>query len=248
MSPHIVYGIHPVLHVLHTRPESVQKMWLAFGKTGQGARHVLSLARTLRIPVTFKDRKALDRHAGTPHHQGVVAVVSERAPLTLEELLQAPRPHPHRVVLLLDRVQDPHNLGAIVRTANAAGADAVVLSRHGSAPMTPAAAKAAAGAMETTRICTVPNVVDAIESLKRSGFWVFGADPAGDRTLFEVDFHRDVCIVLGGEGRGLRPLVKKRCDARVRIPQWGDVQSLNVSVAAALFLYEVRRRTPDRHF
>lgn len=247
MSPRIVYGVQPVLHALNKRPESVQKIWLLFGKAGQGPRQVLSLARIFRIPVTFKDRKAMDRHAGTPHHQGVVAVVSERAPLTLEELLEGPSPHPHRVFLLLDRVQDPHNLGAIVRTANAAGADAVVLSKHGSVPMTPAAAKAAAGAMETTRIGTVPNVVDAIESLKRRGFWVLGADPAGERTLYEVDFFQDVCIVLGGEGRGLRPLVKKRCDVRVRIPQWGDVQSLNVSVAAALFLYEARRRVSDRH-
>ncbi len=247
MSSRIIYGVHPVLQALRTSPETVLKIWIAFGRRGPEAHKVVSRAREFDIPVTYKDRRALDRHAGTTNHQGIVALVSERIPLTLREVLETKKTHDLGFLILLDTVQDPHNLGAIIRTADAAGVDAVILPRHRTAPLTPAVAKTSAGALETVPLCRITNVAESIRVLKEKGFWVCGADPEGEITLFEADFRTNVCLVLGGEGKGLRPLVKERCDVRIRIPQWGTVPSLNLSVAAALLLYEVRRQRMSSH-
>ena len=171
-------------------------------------------------------------------HQGVVAEVAPRRLLTLRELL-AGSPD---LLVALDGVQDPHNLGAILRSAEAAGAGGVVLPEHRSAPLSPAAAKASAGAMEHLRIAQVGGIASALVEIKRAGIWCVALDPDGELAAWDFDFREPVCAVIGGEGRGVGRLVGERCDARVRLPMRGRVASLNASAAAAALLYEVIRQ------
>ena len=238
----LIYGIHPVEEALLNSPHQVQKIWIAFGRSGEKSRHILSLTRGLPIPVVYKDRKALDRQAGTTNHQGILALLSDKALRSLQDILAAETTVPQRLVIVLDSIQDPRNLGAIIRTANAVGVHAVIISKHRSASITPTVGKASAGALESTPIATVSNVVQTIRTLQDNGFWVFGTDPDAEKTIYEADFCQEVCIVVGGEPKGLTPLAKKHCDFLVRIPQFGNVPSLNVSVAAGIILYEVLRQ------
>jgi 23S rRNA (guanosine2251-2'-O)-methyltransferase len=238
----LIYGIHPVEEALLNKAERVQKVWIAYGRSGEKSRNIMSLARGLHIPVVYKDRKALDQQAGTSGHQGVMALLADKAPQSLEDILTASTREAHHLLLILDHIQDPRNLGAIIRTANVMAVEGIILSRHRSASITPAVAKVSAGALETTPIATVTNVAQTVRTLKGRGLWVFGADPEGEKTPYETDFCQDICIVVGGEGKGLTPLVKRQCDLLVRIPHYGNITSLNVSVAVGVILYEVVRQ------
>ncbi|HEX6347767.1 MAG TPA: 23S rRNA (guanosine(2251)-2'-O)-methyltransferase RlmB [Candidatus Dormibacteraeota bacterium] len=175
-------------------------------------------------------------------HQGVVAEVAPRRLMALRELLaEAPD-----LLVALDGVQDPHNLGAILRSAEAAGAGGVILPEHRSAPLSAAAVKASAGAAEHLRIAQVGGVAAALLEIKRAGLWCVALDPEGELAAWDFDFRQAVCVVIGGEGRGVGRLVGERCDARVRLPMRGRVASLNASAAAAALLYEVCRQREGR--
>jgi len=197
------------------------------------------LAEIRRLaPVEEVPPARLDAVAPGAVHQGVVAEVAPRRLLTLRELL-APEPD---LLVALDGVQDPRNLGAILRSAEAAGAGGVVLPEHRSAPLSPAAVKASAGAVEHLRIAQVAGIAGALLEIKRAGLWCVALDPAGELAAWDFDFKQRVCVVIGGESKGVGRLVGERCDARVRLPMKGRVASLNASAAAAALLYEVSRQ------
>jgi 23S rRNA (guanosine2251-2'-O)-methyltransferase len=189
-------------------------------------------------------RSLLDAHAETGAHQGVAAVVSEVESIELDELLAVPLGGPEPPFFLaLDGVEDPHNLGALVRSAEAAGCHGVVLPRHRSAPLSATAVKSSAGALEHVPVAEVANLTRALERLRAAGLWCIGLDGEAESSLFDLDLADEpVCVVVGSEGTGLHRLVRETCDVLVRIPMAGQVASLNASVAGGLALFEVRRR------
>jgi 23S rRNA (guanosine2251-2'-O)-methyltransferase len=237
MSP--LAGIHPVREALRAgRP--LDRILIAKGTTGPRIQEIVDMARERRIPVRFEAREMLDRAAMGASHQGVVGFGAAERFATLEETIAARGMH-----VVLDGVEDPHNLGAIVRTAHAAGASAIVIPERRAAGLTEVVARAAAGALAYLPVVRVTNVNRSLETLKESGYWIYGLDERGEHLYDQVEFTAPTAIVLGGEGKGLHEHVAKHCDFLVRIPMpEGGVASLNVSVAAGVMLFEWRRRTP----
>ena len=205
---------------------------------------LLDLCRTAGVRVRTETREQLARHAGTDMHQGVVAFLRERTFLAVEDLLKAPaRDLGRRFFLALDGVEDPHNLGALLRSADGAGVDGVVLPERRSAPLTGVVAKSSAGASEHVRIARVTNLTRALETMKKENIWIIGLEERGTADYTDFDFAgRDCCLILGSEGTGLHELVKRTCDFLLRIPMQGSVSSLNVSVAGAVVMYEALRQ------
>ena len=239
-------GIHAVSAALQGAAESgrrLDKVLVARGAANRRLQQIIDDCRRLGVPVRFEPRSALQRIAGTSSHQGVVAMTSSGLYRTLEEILEDPE-DPCSIVVL-DSVQDPHNLGAIVRTADAAGAAAVIIPERRSAGLTEGAAKAAAGGLESVPVVRVKNLARALERLKESEFWLYGLDAEAGTEHDAVEYADRCALVLGGESDGLREKVAERCDFLVRIPLAGSVSSLNVSVAAGIALFEVRRQRRD---
>ncbi len=229
-------GIHPVREALRAgRP--LERVLIAKGAGGPRLQELIDLCRERGIPVRFESREHLDRAAGSAAHQGVVAFGAAEKYATIEETSAAGGLH-----VVLDGVEDPHNLGAVIRTAHAAGAAAVVIPERRAAPVTDVVARAAAGALAYLPVVKVVNVNRALEELKKRGYWIYGLDERGDQDYTQVEFTKPTAIVLGGEGKGLHEHVAKHCDFLVKIPMAGQVASLNVSVAAGVVLFEWRRR------
>lgn len=241
-----IYGLHAVRVMLQKHPERVSTVRLAERREDPRVREIDELARRSQIPVQRVDAHALRQKLGDVTHQGVAADIMPLPPWSEDDLLtavQAAAQAAERpVVLALDGVQDPHNLGACLRTADACGALAVVVPRDRAAHVTPVVRKVAVGAAETTPVVTVTNLVRALKLLKEAGLWVVGADADASKRAHEVDLKGGVVLVLGAEGAGLRQLTRQTCDWLVRLPQLGAVESLNVSVAAGMLLYEVVRQ------
>jgi len=231
----ILSGIHPVAEALRAK-RALERLLVAQGAGGPRLQEIIDLARRAAIPVRFEPRAALDRLAGTSAHQGVVAMGAAQKYTDLDGLA------PCEMLVVLDGVEDPHNLGAIIRTAHAAGAGAVVIPERRAAGVTDVVAKAAAGAIEHLPVVRVTNINRALEELKQRGFWIYGLDERGAETYDQVEYASPAAVVLGGEGKGLHEQVRKHCDALVRIPVAGPISSLNVSVAAGVMLFEWRRR------
>jgi len=198
----------------------------------------VDLARERSVPLRFEPRDALDRASNSATHQGVVAFSAAQKYTELEQVLEGAQ-----LLVVLDGVEDPHNLGAIVRTAHAAGASAILVPDRRAAGLTETVAKAAAGALEHLPVVRVGNISQTLEGLKKKGYWIYGLDERGDHLYSETDFTRPTVVVLGGEGLGLHQLVKKHCDVLLRIPMAGVIASLNVSVAAGIVLFEWKRRS-----
>ncbi len=238
-----VWGRHPILEVLRANPQRVRRLSLASGVKGHTVGDMMKLAQMHHIPVEFHDRQALTALAGTQDHQGAVAELNSTIPTSDPLALVATAKERQEVPLLvlLDRIQDPQNVGAIVRTALAVGAHGVVLLKDHAAGFTPAAAKASAGASWHIPICVVTNLVATMELLKERGVWLVGADPSASQPHTAVDWKRPLGLVVGHEGMGLRRLVRERCDTLVKIPLKGPVGSLNASVAAGVLLFEIMR-------
>ncbi len=236
----LLFGIHPVLEALRAgRP--FERILVAKGAGGSRLQEIIEYCRSASIPIRFEERAALDRLAGSPTHQGVVALGSAYRYTMLERVIEGAR-----IVVVLDGVEDPHNLGAVIRTAYAAGAHAVVVPERRAAGITETVAKAAAGALEYLPVARVANVNRALEILKEHGFWIYGLDERGDRSYDTVDYSVPAALVLGGEGKGLHHQVRQHCDVLVRIPMAGKISSLNVSVAAGIVLFEWKRRQPAK--
>lgn len=237
-------GIHAVREALASG-RALERVVVAHGRHGERMEEIVALARNRGIPVRFEDRRQLDRLAETEHHQGIVALAAAKRAVDLEDLLeQAGKP---ALLVLLDGVEDPRNLGAIVRTALAAGANGVVIPERRSAGLTETVAQTSAGALEHLPVARVKNVARAMEQMKEAGLWLVGLDERGTGTYAEADLTGPIALVLGGEGKGLHELTRKQCDFVVRIPTTGPVKSLNVSVAAGVVLFEaVRQRSANK--
>ena len=236
----LICGINPVFEALAAGTRHFDRLLIVKGLRSRRLADAIRRATHLGIPLRFEMRETLDRMAGGVLHQGVIAVVSEKPVLSLESLLETARDP--ALVVVLDGVEDPRNLGAILRTAEAAGADGVLLPERHSAGLSETVGRASAGALEHVHVARVGNLVQALEALKARGIWVVGFDAAGTERWDAVDLGRPVALVLGGEGRGIRRLVREHCDHLVSIPLFGHVGSLNVSVAAAIALYEAVRQ------
>ena len=240
-----IYGLHAVRTMLQRHPERVIAVRVAERRDDPRARAIEELARQSQIPLQRVDAQVLKQKLGDAAHQGVVADIKPLPPWSdddLLEALQAAAQHGAPLVLALDGVQDPHNLGACLRTADACGALAVIVPRDRAAHVTPVVRKVAVGAVETTPVVTVTNLVRTLKLLKEAGLWIIGADADAVKRADEVDLKGGVVLVLGAEGAGLRQLTRQTCDWVVRLPQLGAVESLNVSVAAGMLLYEAVRQ------
>ena len=245
-----LYGLNPVLEALRG-DRKIEGIVVAEGARHARLRELIDLARAKNIPVTRGPRAALDRASRNANHQGVLARVSAARYADAEELLNfiASRAgsETEPLVVVLDGVEDPRNLGAILRTGECAGVHGVFISERRAVGLTETAAKTAAGAVEYVPVARVPNLTGLIEQLKERNVWVVGTTPEASIVYTEWDWTRASAVVLGGEGRGLHRLVRERCDALVRIPTLGRIDSLNVSVAAGVVLYEaVRQRMTKR--
>jgi len=236
-------GFHAVEEAL-AAGRALDRIVIARGRHGERVEAVVQLARSKSVPVRFEDRLQIDRLAGTREHQGIAALAAAKPALELEDLLAAKTPQ--GLLVLLDGIEDPHNLGAIVRTALAAGANGVVIPERRAAGLTDTVERASAGALAHLPVARVKNLVRAMEEMKEAGYWLIGLDERAEKKYTEADFSGQVGIVLGGEGEGLHELTGKRCDFLVSIPASGPVRSLNVSVAAGVVLFEVVRQRQQR--
>lgn len=236
----IIYGLNPVCEALESGTAGIRKIIVARGRGGEHLAGLLALAERKKIEVEFRERAYLDRMSGGTGHQGVLCVVPDFSYAALEEIIEN-RPAPFRdsLVLVLDSITDPQNLGALIRSAHCFGANGVVLPENRAASVTPAVVKASAGATHRTLIARVVNIAGAIDNLKKKGFWVYGAEADGGEDIRGVHYQGPVALVMGSEGKGLRPLVRKKCDFLISIPMGGRMNSLNVSVAAGVILFDL---------
>ena len=245
----VLYGLHPVEEAVRSGSRALREVMAARDRRDARLEKLLRSAREAGVRVSLTSREELTRLARTGMHQGVLALVGERTVLTLEDLLRpaqarsdTPASGTHRFLLALDGVEDPHNLGALLRTADATGGDGVVLTERRSAPLSAVVAKSSAGAIEHVRIARVTNLVRSLEQLKQANFWVVGLDERAPVTYTDFDFRIDCVLVLGREGAGLHDLTRRTCDHLLRIPMAGSVASLNVSVAGAVVMFEALRQ------
>lgn len=242
----MTYGIHAVTTLLDNKPEHVDVLLLQKGRNDKKLAQLITLAKKNNTRIEYMDKKEFDRHYPEINHQGVIAKrthsmtsLNENALWSLLDILKEPA-----FLLILDTITDPHNLGACLRSADAAGVHAVIAPKDKSVGLTAAAIKVASGAAETTPFIQVTNLARTLEALKEKGIWVYGAAGETETTLYEIDFKGPIAIVMGSEGKGLRRLTREHCDELFAIPMLGQVESLNVSVAGGVSMFEVvRQRT-----
>ena len=247
MDTTLLWGYHPVYEALRAGRRQIATLLIVQDKPGPRDEALLELARSRSIPVQRKTIQQMTTLVGHRRHQGIGARVTAYPISSLEEILDAARSQGQDAFLLvLDQVVDPQNLGAIVRSAQCAGIHGVVIPKDRSAPPSAAASKASAGALEHMRVAYVTNLAEALKRLKAMGLWIAGADHRGRKTVFESDLTGALAIVIGGEEKGIRPLVKKHCDFIVAVPQAGPIGSLNASAAAAVVMYEAYRQRYEK--
>jgi 23S rRNA (guanosine2251-2'-O)-methyltransferase len=243
MKDELICGPHAVLAALKAHPEEVDGLWVSNERRDTRLSAVIAAARAAHIKVHRSPRVALDRMSEGVPHQGVIArrlAVPRPVHENLAEFVASLSDKP--LILILDGVQDPHNFGACLRVADASGAQAVVVPRDRAAPLSAVARRAAAGAAETLPLFQVTNLARALEELKQAGVWIIGTAADGEQDLYQADLTGPIALVLGGEGEGMRRLTRENCDLLVRIPMAGKVESLNVSVAAGICLFEAARQ------
>lgn len=235
-----IYGVLPVLEALRAGGRRIDRIVVAEGVRDARLREVIETARRARVQIRREPRAALDRLTHNANHQGVIAITSAAGYLDADDLLS--RISPDTIFILLDGVEDPHNLGAVIRTAECGGATAVIIPERRAAHVTDAVAKTSAGAVEHLPVARVTNLASFIEDLKKRNVWVAGVENSGETTYTQFDYRGALALVFGGEGGGLHRLVRERCDAVVSIPMRGKVTSLNVSVAVGVVLFEALRQ------
>lgn len=232
----MLVGLHPVREALRAG-RNIERIIVAKGAASPRLQELIDLCRDAEVPVRFESREVLDKLAAGQSHQGVIAMVAAQKYRSLADVTTGAQ-----LLVLLDGVEDPHNLGAIIRTADAAGAAAVLVPDRRAAGLTETVAKASAGAVNHLPVVRIGNVTQTLERLKKDGFWIYGLDERGKEPYDRVDYATPTVFVMGGEGKGVHQLVQQHCDMLVRIPMAGAVSSLNVSVATGVVLFEWRRR------
>jgi 23S rRNA (guanosine2251-2'-O)-methyltransferase len=237
-----IHGRKPIIEALKAGKE-ISKIYFRFGVEGEVLDKIRYLARKAAVPTVTLSKQKFDKLGNKPATtQGVIAFIEDIKPITLEELMQIQREQDPPFFIALDSITDPHNVGAIIRSAECAGAHGIILPTHDSAQITDTVVKTSAGAVSHMPIAKVENLAQALQKLKENNILIAGLDDDGDTDLFAFEAYIPVCIVVGSEGKGIRPSVLDACDIRIRIPMWGQIGSLNASVAAAVMLYEVRRK------
>ncbi len=241
-----IHGTHPICEGLKARPSPIKRILISRSRNRKPLAEILRLAEERGVPIQWEDKHELTHLAKTSSHQGILAQMDEFKYAEIPDIVRGWKAAGTRALLLVvDSVEDPQNLGALIRTANALGVHGVVIPRDRAASISPIVIKASAGAVFHTLIARVTNIASCLEVLKKHGVWILGAEVGAERSIYDFDFDLDVAIVIGSEGRGIRLLVKKKCDFLVSIPLAGEVSSLNASVAGALVMYEaVRQRWP----
>jgi 23S rRNA (guanosine2251-2'-O)-methyltransferase len=239
--PDLLYGLHAIREALRAGTRPLQRVLVL--RTDRQFAEIVQLAKAKQIPVHIEPSAAFDRLIPSGKHQGVIAFVAAKAYSNTEDILElARRRNEPPLLIILDGVEDPHNLGAVLRTADAAGVHGVFVPERRAAGLTPVVAKVSAGAIDHVSVARVGNLSRLIEDLKKAGVWVYGVEPSAKKSYTTLDLTGPVALVLGGEGEGIRPGVLKECDERISIPMRGKVESLNVSAAAAVTLFEVLRQ------
>ncbi|HOD36036.1 MAG TPA: 23S rRNA (guanosine(2251)-2'-O)-methyltransferase RlmB [Syntrophales bacterium] len=236
----VIYGINPVTEMLQGGAKGVQRIVVAGTRGGEDMKVLLGLAARAGVPVEYRDRAYLEKLAGTGNHQGAVCLCRDFEYAGLDDLVSNRRePFVEGLIVILDGVTDPQNLGALLRTARCFGANGVVIPQDRASPVTPAVVKASAGAALHLPVARVVNLANTLERLKKEGYWIYGAEARSGTDLEKVNFGGAVALVMGSEGKGIRPLVRKKCDFFVSIPLPGNFESLNVSVAAGIILHQI---------
>jgi 23S rRNA (guanosine2251-2'-O)-methyltransferase len=233
-----ICGVHAVYEALASQRQPIERIHIAREGHSLKLREILDLARARGVPVRKEERVVLDRMAQGAVHQGIIAISAALKYGDFDALFKSENP----LVVILDGVEDPHNLGAVMRTAEACKASGVLVPERHAAPLTATVIKASAGASAYVPVVRVKNLVSAIEELKKRGLWIVGVDPSGTQSWTDFGYKEATALVLGGEHQGLRRLVREHCDVLVRIPMLGNISSLNISVAAGVVLYEVVRQ------
>ena len=242
MTEEIIAGRNSVFEALASR-RPINKIFIKTGLQGGNLGKIVAAAQEFSVPTEYVQSEKLDRLAPGIRHQGIVALASPIAFSSLEDVVKRAASHEEMpFLLLLDELQDPQNVGALIRSADAAGVHGVLLPKRRSCPLNMVVAKVSAGAVNYVPVVQIGNIVQTLRSLKKQGFWIVGADMEGDSLYFETDLNRPIVLVVGAEGKGLGHLVKENCDMLVRIPMQGGVNSLNASAAGAILLYEVVRQ------
>lgn len=236
----IIFGIHPVLECLKAKSRPIERILVVQGASNRNLQQVIDLARQHGVPVRFEPRAGLDRQSGGGTHQGVLAICASSATLDLDDLLGSLSAFP--LLVVLDSIEDPRNLGAILRTCAASGVEGVLLPKDHSAGLSDTVAKTAAGALDHLKIARVTNLVNALKTLKEKGVWIAGVETGQAKPYYELDCKMPLAFVVGNEDSGLRRLVRETCDFLVSIPTPGPIHSLNVSVAAGIVLFEALRQ------
>lgn len=241
-SKQTIVGRKPVLEALKAGT-SIESIMVMEGVHGKEIEAIYELAARRQVPVKEGDKQMFRQPAGDSTTQGIVAIVPEHSYAALDDILEIARARKQKgFILLLDEIEDPHNLGALIRTADCAGVHGVIIPKHHSASVNATVTKASAGATQHMAIVEVANLVNTIEKLKELEYWVVGLDGAGDKTYSEIDYTTPIALVVGNEGKGIRRLVKEHCDFLVRVPLLGRIESLNASVAGGLVMFEVARQ------
>jgi 23S rRNA (guanosine2251-2'-O)-methyltransferase len=235
----ILYGINAINEALKANPGKIERICIERGQKNPRIQEILELSKQNRIRISFEDKSWLDRKSEGARHQGILCYIAELATLEAEDILAQAK---SKLLVILDGIEDPHNLGAIIRSAEAAGADGVFVPQHRSAGLTASVVKASAGAASHARVARIKNVAQTLELLKKSGYWATGLDAASDLPIWKIDLTAPTALVLGNEGSGLHRLVKEKCDFLASLPIRGNVGSYNVSVAAGIALYEALRQ------
>jgi rRNA methylase, putative, group 3 len=242
MKEDILYGINPVREALRGNRKAFE-LFVQTGGTDQRIAKLATLAEEKGIAVRRRERADLERLAGNPHHQGVVLKVAPFIYAELEDFLANHQESEGGMFLLvLDRIQDPQNLGALIRSAACAGVQGVIIPKDRACGMTPVVEKASAGAVETIPVIQVTNLVQTLERLKQAGCWIFGLAGEANNDIYQADYRGNLALVVGSEGEGIRPLVRKHCDLLLAIPHYGGISSLNASVAGGIVLFEAARQ------
>mgnify|MGYP000158889084 CR=1 FL=1 len=242
MKEQYVVGRNPVLEVLKTDKE-IEKIYILKGELKGSVAKIIGIAKDKNITIQYVDKGKLNEIAKGTNHQGVAALVAPYDYCSIEDILsKAKKLNKPPFVLILDGIEDPHNLGSIIRTAECGGVDGIIIPKRRAAHITETVYKTSAGAVEHMLIAKVANIPSAIDMLKEEGLWIYGADADGEKYHFDVDLKGSVALVIGSEGKGLSKLVKEKCDFLIKIPMYGKISSLNASNAASILIYEVVRQ------